>query len=365
MALELTALDPSELSPAVLRAAGPQTPAPAKMMTARGLAPLGPKDLAVAIYQLSRDSDPQLAQAAEQSADKLPDGILGAALGEPLDPRVLDFFSQKAMLRPALIEQILLNPQTSDETFVTLAGGLREEGQLEILAGNGQRMLRHPEIVEALYFNKAVRMSTVDRVLEFAVRNGITLDRVPNYKELAASIMQSGAQQAVAVEEIDAVFAEVLAVDYDRGPLGDLEYSEIEGEKKDELQKIGDLPVSSKIRLATLGNAFHRMTLIRDSNRQVALAAIKSPAISEQEVVRYAGDRGLSEDIVRYIAERREWQKNYAVKLALTNNAKCPLAHSMRLLQHLRPNDVRLLTRSKNVPAPLVQAAKRLTKTRT
>lgn len=367
MPLQHTPLDPAHVSPAVARVIAPTTPVPAKMMAARGLAPMGPGDLLTVLYQLQLEADPQLAGAAKQTAERLPDNILGPALAGPLDPRVIDLFSSQVIQKPEVMERVLLNPYTHDETFVTLAGQLAER-ELEILAQNAQRLLRTPAIIEALYFNKNARMSTVDRLLELAIRNGLVLDKVPQYKELAAAIMGTRApapQQQAAPEPIvapegqmDDVFASVLADDYDEGPVGELEYEEKEEAAADD-QNIGRMSINAKIRLATLGNVFHRMTLIRDSNRLVAMAAIKSPGVSEQEVVKYASNRGLSEDVIRYICDRREWQKSYAVKLALANNPKTPLAHSMRLLTHLRGNDLRALTRSKNIPAQVVQAARR------
>jgi hypothetical protein len=364
MPLQHTALDPAHVSPSVARVVAPTTPAPAKMMAARGLAPMGPGDLLTVLYQLQQEPDPQIAGAAKQTAERLPDNILGPALAGPLDPRVIDLFSSQAIAKSEVMERVLLNPYTHDETFVTLAGQLAER-ELEILAQNAQRLLRTPAIIEALYFNKHARMSTVDRLLELAIRNGLVLDKVPQYKELAQAIM--GASSAVQADAeplidpqgaMDDVFASVLSEDYDEGPVGELEYDE-EKETNKEEQSIGKMSINAKIRLATMGNVFHRMTLIRDSNRLVAMAAIKSPGVSEQEVVKYASNRGLSEDVVRYICDRREWQKSYAVKLALANNPKTPLAHSMRLLSHLRANDLRALARSKNIPAQVVQAARR------
>jgi hypothetical protein len=254
---------------------------------------------------------------------------------------------------------VLFNQHTHDETFVTLASHLQER-ELEIMAQNAQRLLRYPTIIEAIYFNKNARMSTVERLLELAVRNGLTLDRIPQFKEIAANILNSGSQpqQAAAPDAaMDDLFKAVLSESYDDGPIGDMELGEDAEEKKDE--RLSEMSINAKIRVATLGNVFQRMTLIRDSNRMVAMAAIKSPGVTDNEVQRYAGHRGLSEDVIRYIAEKREWQKNYGVKVALVNNPKCPLAHSMRLITHLRANELRALTRSKNVPAQVAQAARR------
>lgn len=360
MPLELTPLDVATLSPAVQRVVQPATPAPAKMMAARGLAPMGPRDLVTVLYQLAFEPDPQVSQAAQQTAAKLPDNILGAALGDDLDARVVEYFALRVVEKTPLLEKVLFNPHTHDETFVTLAGHLQER-ELEIMAQNAQRLLRYPSIIEAIYFNKNARMSTVERLLELAVRNGITLDRIPQFKDIAANILNSGSKQSKAPEVTameDAMFSALMSEAYEDGPVGDMELAEEQQEEKDD-DSWSDMSVNRKIRLATLGSVFQRMRAIRDSNRMVAMAAIKSPGITDQEIQRYAGHRGLSEDVIRYIAERREWQKDYVVKVSLVNNPKCPLAHAMRLISHLRANDLRALARSKNVSAQVVQAARR------
>jgi hypothetical protein len=64
-------------------------------------------------------------------------------------------------------------------------------------------------------------------------------------------------------------------------------------------------------------------------------------------------------EVIRYIAKRREWIKLYQVKLNLVLNAKTPMNDAMSLLGHLYPHDVRKVSRSKNIPSALAQAAKR------
>ena len=92
------------------------------------------------------------------------------------------------------------------------------------------------------------------------------------------------------------------------------------------------LKLFEKIRLATLGNAFCRQTLVRDSNRLVAMAAIRSPGITDMEVIRAAGNRAVSEDVIRYIANSKDYLKMYPVKLSLIGNPKCPLALTLKML---------------------------------
>jgi hypothetical protein len=120
------------------------------------------------------------------------------------------------------------------------------------------------------------------------------------------------------------------------------------------------MTVSQKIRLALLGNAGHRALLIRDPNKLVAMAAIKSPAVTDQEVAVISQSRAVAEDVIRYIADNRDWTKSYVVKVSLVGNPKCPIGQSLRFLTHLRPGDLKALTNNKNVPQALCNAAKQL-----
>jgi hypothetical protein len=70
----------------------------------------------------------------------------------------------------------------------------------------------------------------------------------------------------------------------------------------------------------------------------------------------------VPEDVIRYIASKREWTRNYFVKVNLVNNPKTPLATAMSLLTHLRKHDLRSLVRNKNVAAGLTAAARNIIK---
>ncbi len=367
MPLPLTPLDASVLSPVVAKVVGPGG-GPAKIMAARGLVPMGPKDLVTALYQLSLDADTKIAEMAKGTAEGLPDNILGAALGDALQPLVLHFFAAHILDRPALIEKLLLNRATHDQTLIYLATKLGER-ELELLASNQERLLRCPAIIEALYFNRQARMSTVERLLEMAARNGLNLNQIPQFKEIAAGILGGKIQKRSEEEAaaMDAAFAEVLAED--DGEIGEMEMDAAEGEGEGieedvpggkKRKKISEMTIMEKVRLASVGSSADRAVLIRDANRTVSMAAIESPAISDQEVARFASNRSLGEEVIRVIANKKEWHKNYQVKVSLVNNPKCPVSHSMHFLPHLRPNDLRALVRSKNIPSALVNAAKEM-----
>jgi hypothetical protein len=126
----------------------------------------------------------------------------------------------------------------------------------------------------------------------------------------------------------------------------------------------GEIPISKmtipmKIRLAMLGNKFQRSILLRDANRMVAMAAIKAPGVTEMDAARLAGNTSLSDDVISYIANRREWTKLYGVKLSLIQNPKTPMPIAIRFLDHLRDKDLNNIARSKGVPSAISAGAKK------
>src|SRR5512139_462917 len=180
-----TPLDPAKLTPAAQKALGP---GPARMMAARGMAPLPPADQLAVLYQLSIDGDQNLANAARATAQGLPDKLLGGALGDAkLDPRVLDLFAQVVGDKPAAFDALVGNASVADETIAVLAAkaGARE---IDRIAANEQRLLRHPQIISAMYLNKHARMSTVDRAVELAVRNNVRVPGLHAWDEIARSL---------------------------------------------------------------------------------------------------------------------------------------------------------------------------------
>jgi len=366
-------VDVSALPPGVQKVCGPQAPPQLKQMAASGLAPLGPTDLVTALYVLAFDADAAIAKQAQGSLEKVPENVLHGALEQDLGVGVLDGLARLLVGKGSAVERLLLNQVVADETVCWLVPNVRTERLLEIVAGNEQRLLRAPEIIEALYMNKHTRMSTVDRAVELAVRNGIELTGIPTFAEIKAAI--EGELIVEAEEEPtpdDLIFTSVLAAedladlsedlveDALESTAGQEQETETEKRVKSAEQSLANLTVSQKIRVAMLGNASQRSILIRDSNKMVSMAVLKAPGIGESEVIRYAQARSLPEEAIRYIASRREWTKQYQVKLNLVKNPRTPLQDAMRFLNHLRPNDIRGLMTSRDVPQAISRAAKSL-----
>lgn len=365
MKLEATPLDLATLSPAVQKALAP---GPARLMVARGVVPLpSPGELATALYAIAFGDDATLAQAARATAAGLPEKVAAGVLGDArLDPRVLDWLADSAIGKPALIEALVGNAAVADATFVTLAG--KGDAELvERVATNEQRLLRHPEIIGAMYTNPKARMSTVDRAVELAVRNQVRVPGLAAWDEIARALGSAGASPADA--SADAMFAAAAAEgstsDAPEAPGADVASDDAEGEPAAAPADPKDTPLSRmsvpmKVRMASIGNAFVRSQLIRDPIKLVAMAVIKAPTVTDREVGKYVKDPSVCEDVIRYIASRGQWTKNADVKFALVMNPKNSLADSMRLLSHLREPQLKTVLRSKGIPSALVQQARKL-----
>ncbi len=143
------------------------------------------------------------------------------------------------------------------------------------------------------------------------------------------------------------------------------DHSETEAEERGELskridQQIKDMSVGQKIKLAFLGNKEVRSYLIRDRNRIVASAVVKSGRLTDSEVTAFAGNKNLDSDVIREICNNREWMRKYPIKVALANNPKTPVGQAVAAVAALQKKDLLMLTRNRNVPSVVNQAAVRL-----
>lgn len=377
--LPLTPLAETDVPASVQRLVDPKAPGPMRTMGARGLAPLPPQELALALYQLYATEPDGLGKIAAQSVHGLPEPVLKVVLPAPLDPRVLDFLARNLRGRRGAIDLLLRNRNLHDRTAEHLASvGSAED--IDQIALDETRLLRCPAIIAALYLNPRARTSTALRAVEIAARNSVAVD-IPGFEDIVASLHgvtltpQDDQKFQELVPESAAPPTEPLADDEQlvdakvhvtQEEIEKAQQEEEQGavltdeEQENKKQRFEDLPVPLQIRAATLGNAFDRSIAIRSSVRTVAMAAIRSPSLGINEVIKYAANRALHEDIIRYISNKKKWVQLTSVKLALINNNKTPLGTALRFLPYVNVRDLKSLSKSKNIPGPLQKAAKDL-----
>jgi len=221
-------------------------------------------------------------------------------------------------------------------------------------------------VIEALYKNKHTRMSTVDRLVELAARNDVQLSGIPAFKAHVEAIR--GQLIPEPTDEPlpgDAMFVDALAEDERCSSSQEavVEYDEQEEQEvvvessKPLMMQIAEMTMPEKIRLALVGNAAARAFLVRDRNRTVAYAAVSSPSMTDTEAAAIAHSREVSEEILRYIGNKRVWLRNHEVKHGLVFNPKTPVGIALRFVAHMREPELRALSRSRGVPQPVKSSA--------
>src|SRR5262249_15587638 len=193
-------------------------------------------------------------------------------------------------------------------------------------------------------------------VCDLCVGSGLVVANVPQMR--APRLRPYGPEAAEAPPDPGPTADEVIE---EFGELGDENAPPMEEGKRLTLaQRIMKMSIAEKIKLATKGNKEARSYLLRDSNKLVAVAVIRSPKLTDGEVLAVANNRAALDDVLRVVYNNREWLKDYRVKVALTKNPKVPLPVAMKFLAQLRESEVKDLARNKNVPSGVQLLARKM-----
>lgn len=345
------------LSPEGEKYARRDAPVEVRRMAARGALPLPPVELATVLFALAHDPDDVVKQRARESLETLPAGLVQTVLAAPAHPSLLSYLGKVHRESAQAMEALALNPAAPDSVVAWLAA-LPHRRVVEIVANNQQRLLRCPDIVEALGSNPLTGRSVIDRILSFlGLEKGASEEPAPGEDELPPP-EPAELTDAAALEALRAVLGDDMAgfarelvddgIDLDEAAKGNL-YALVQS-----------LSVFHKVKLARNGNKEARGLLVRDRNKIVAAAVVRSPKITENEIEGLAKARNVSDEVLRIIAANREWTRNYTVKLNLALNPRCPQATAIKFLNYLQDRDLRSIMRSKEVPSVISTHARRL-----
>ncbi len=355
-----------KLGPSVQKALSEGAPPAMQMMAARGVIPgAKPHEIVIALAVMSGHADEKLRDAARASLGKLPPPILNGALSADLPGSVIFAIVTPLAGQHDVIEKLLRMPRIGGDALEQLAANADERAG-ELIATNEELMLKHPQVIEKLYMNKRVRMSTADRLIELCVRNNVELS-IPAFKEAALAIKNELIPEPSDEPTYDDILfreTQEAAAQLELGDDEDTHEVDEEGEEKVKPKvvplyaRMAEMTVSQKIRCATLGSAAERLLCVRDSNRLVAAAAAKSPLLKEPEAVQISASRVVSEDVLRILALNREFTRNYQIKLNLVSNPRTPFTFSARLVPLLRESELKMLAKSKNVSSAISTAVR-------
>jgi hypothetical protein len=233
------------------------------------------------------------------------------------------------------------------------------------------------EVLRAMMRSQRVRASS--RLLELMKTNPATeparalleqLQKTAESREVDGLAVKFLEQHAEEVARVDAQPFELVTAEGEDDPLDKLltrvkagDTATVEPEEQKQLsllQRIGQMRVGERIKLAMRGNREERMMLIRDRSKLVSLAVLESPKVTDREMETFASMKNIQETVLRAISTKRNYIKNYLVLRALVNNPKTPLDAALPLLSHLLMKDQKTLAMDKNMNETVRKMAMKL-----
>lgn len=291
-----------------------------KMAVCGGDSHLAPADLAEILAVLAVDTDEKVAEGAKAAIMSLPIEYFLEALQrqQALEP-LFDFAAKNLASKPGVPDALVANKNCAAEHLVPVARQL-STSSVQTLMEELDRVSESPALAAALEQTTA-----------------LTADQKHLLQELlGSSIDETALAEAAAEAEPDVAKRQTL------------------------LQRLSKMTVAQRVQFAMKGGSEARRTLIRDSNKVVQRAVLQSPRLTDQEVEAFASMSSLTDEILRLIANNRNFRKNYTVVRNLLNNAKTPLDVSLHMLPMVNAVDLKRLCSNKNVPETLRTTAIKL-----
>lgn len=332
------------------------------LIVARGFLPMPQEDLVSVLLHLTRSEDADIAELSRGSLKELPPRIvLNVARNSEVDPLQLDALAH-ATNDATLLEAVIRNRSTSDDTIERLAarvaGGLQD-----VIVINQERILRRPSILDSLLANPALTPDIRRRALE--VREEFFEKKQSQRRvEPATGKPEIGLddelleltpeQQA----ELDALVGEAEALPPQPPP--EVPPNVDDDDQDSVFRRILKMTVAQKVQRAYKGGLTERSILIRERNRLICSAVIRSPRLTESEVEAFAGMRNIEEEALRLIGMNRQWMAKYSIMTALVRNPKAPIGVVLPLINRLTLKDLKFLSSDKGVSEAVRSASRRL-----
>jgi hypothetical protein len=339
---------------------------------ARGFLPLPQDELLAVLAYLALSEDAEVAALARTSIDEIPSR---AVLEFAMNPNALPEHLVR-MLRVTrdniIAEALIRNRAVPDESIVELAK-IAEPALQDVIVINQARILRAPQILDALLANPQLSPDARRRALE--TREEFFEKKARLQQELEEAEAEAEAEARAAVDEApaDDVSLDAIADLLERaaGEVAQpLAVQLSEAEKKDDKKfaqwaKLQFMTVSERVQIAFKGDRMVRMFLIRDRNRLICTAVMRNPRLSETEIEQIANMRNVDEEVLRLIATNREWSSKYPIMLTLVRNPKAPIGVVLPFVSRLTLRDLKGLKDDKGVSQVVRETAKRFYLART
>ncbi len=330
---------------------GGQAPRRILEFAARGFLPLPPGDLVRAIASIVVLHDAELSPLAEETyrSFDLP-ALLSAVGSDGVRPEQIDAIARRSE-DPRLLEPIIRHRSVPDATLAWLAERIPPNLQ-DVLVTNQARLLAAPVIVERLFENPQLSTDIRRRADEFVEEFFLKKEREEEEAARAhAAAGELSSQPTLPLED------EAVEVGEDTATRMALEAGD--DESRSLFARLSTMTVAAKVKLAYKGNKEERMFLVRDNNRLVAAAVLKSPKTREADVEAITKMKNVSEDVLRIIAFRKDWMRKYSILHSIVKNPRSPIEVTLPLISRLTALDQKTLAGDRNVPEAVRMSARR------
>ncbi len=329
-----------------------------RTFAARGLLPLASDDRLRALIAVLDDPDPDVSSAAVATfAGVPPDDLVRFLEAGVPTPAELDAVSRRTEDH-AVLEQVIRNRETSDETLQRLAVAVTGAPQ-DALIVNQVRLLRSPALIDSLLENPSLTADGRRRLLELREE---FFEKEERRREQERRRQEEEARRAE--QEAAGIVFEEASIEAGEG-------SSAEGAAEGEdaytaanlaqvFRRIGQMTVKEKLDLAQKGSKEERRILIADSNRIVSMAVLRNEALTPAEMETFCAMRHLAGEIYHEIASTREWIRKPKIQLALVNNPAVPLSITLPLIKFLGMRDLRIISRDRNLPEGVRSTARKI-----
>ncbi len=348
-----------------------QSAVPVNVMrsAARGALSLPPEEMVeILVYLTGHQLFSEQAKLALAGFDKEAMQKVAANPGTPDD--VLNYLASPENLRPALAASLIENPSLpeskllemamshSHEALAALASSPRVHGDaaiLHVLVGNAEL----PE-------DQRVKVKAALAQLEPPALAANSDDDILSIDEEVSKFLREHAKEIAEEEKKEFALTDLSEEEkHELKAKKPIAGEAAERERMSPLQKIAGLTVGQRVQLGMKGNKEERYILIRDGCKLVSAAVLECPKLSDQEVETFAAMKNVQEGVLRAIAGKRKFMKQYAVVRALAANPRCPLDVGLTLLKSLLVADLRNMSMNKNISDTLRKVAFKMYKEKT
>ena len=338
-----------------------RAPKNVRLLVAQGAAPFPAQQALELLVHLSADDDDEISQQATKTLDSWDEPEILALLSlKDCHATVLDFFAN-IQRSEDILQAIVTHPSAPVETIARVAAVV-PPSLLDVILDNRTRILEFPAILESIRSNPAATARILGLVDEIEI--GFTEEK---RKEYSIKTAVEAEEETQVIDDVLDFEAEIAMLISSPPPDIDLSLDVLLFKEADEgniTSRLSTMPVREKLKYAVFGTREHRAILIRDTNREVARAVLRSPKLKENEVEGIAAMRNVADYIFREIGTNREWIKNTIIVNNLVKNPKTPPLISQHLMPRLHTRELTLMTRDRSLPDATRNNAKRLVKQR-